>query len=110
MFSVFLDPFHALQEGVSYVWDVHLLPPHSLYSFLILSRGVSWGGFGGPGPPESLKGRQKRKLKEERKEIGKEGKKKKEKGTKKGKDIGKSTRQEGCPSCVGCAPFPSYFL
>ena len=48
-------------------------------------RGVSWGGFGGQGPPGSPKGRQKRK---------KKGKGKKERGEKRGKEGKKKEKRK----------------
>ena len=52
-----------------------------VFQELVISfRGVSWGGFGGPGPPGSLNGRQ-------REEEGKgKGKEEREKEEKKGKE------------------------
>ena len=55
---------------------------------IIVTRGVSWGGFGGLGPPGSPKGRQKeRKKKRKRKERerGKNRKKEEKEGNKKKK-------------------------
>ena len=59
---------------------------------MMVHRGVSWGGFGGLGPPGHLRGAKKKR----RKRKGKGKKKRKEEGKKrKKKEKGKSAYQIG---------------
>ena len=58
---------------------------------LVNNRGVSWGGFGGPGQPGSLKEHQKGKGKKREKKKRKEREKKKGKKETKREKIGIST-------------------
>ena len=57
------------------------------------TRGVSWGGFGGRGPPGSLKGRQKKKKKERERRERKEKKRKEREKEMKGQKRKKIERQ-----------------